>query len=179
MAPIYIRIPQFEVMSPREDLRFHLWKLNCGGRSGRSGRSQRKVAAATVASKAWLRDVAWLRGKAPFFVRQKIRRTSLPFQVFESFMYFQQAFWTGLDTFKAVSNCFFGAGSIHSGGRYFSENCQTKAFKIFERLNPLVPWMPLEMLPFNHPLARLVTASLPRESTNYWNILKPTRKAEN
>eukprot|EP00435_Cladocopium_sp_Y103_P005625 s4365_g1.t2 len=28
------------------------------------------------------------------------------------------------------------------------------AFKIFERLNPLVPWMPLEMLPFNHPLAR-------------------------
>lgn len=71
-------------VSPNKDLRFHLWKLNCGGRSGRSGRSQRKVAAATVASKAWLRD----------------------------------------------------------------------AFKIFERLNPLVPWMPLEMLPFNHPLAR-------------------------
>ena len=102
MAPIYIRIPQFEVMSPREDLRFHLRKLNCGGRSGRSGRSQRKVAAATVASKAWLRDVAWLRGKAPFFVRQNIRRTSLPFQVFESFMYFQQAFWTGLE----FSSCF-------------------------------------------------------------------------
>jgi len=28
-------------------------------------------------------------------------------------------------SFKAVSTCLFGAGSIHSGGRYFSENCQT------------------------------------------------------